>query len=274
MRGQKSFSVVISYIIIISAVVFFIFPIVWLGLTSLKPPLELFSFRLPSHLTLENFAAVLRIYDMVQLSVNSFLIAFFVTTLGVLIGAVAAYGFARFKFPLRLPVLIAILVMRMIPGIALTIPLYLMMNTWGLLDTRFAIILAQLGFVLPLSVWIMEGFFRGLPRELDEAALIDGCSRLGALFRVIFPISGPGLAVTAIFTFLFSWNDFGTPLVLSLTPKAQTLPVALSQMNLLYGIRWDHMAAASMMYIIPTVVIAALLGRYIVQGLTLGAVKG
>jgi multiple sugar transport system permease protein len=274
MTTGKHISKLLSYSIVVVTLVFFIFPIVWLALTSVKPRAELFSFSLPSVVSFGNFAEVLRTYDMVQFSINSFIISFAVTLIGIFIGSIAAYSFARFHFPFKMPILFAVLAMRMIPGVSLLIPLYLMINQWGLLNTRAAVIITELAFVLPLAVWIMEGFFRTLPRELDEAALIDGCSRLGALFRVILPVSGPGLAVTGIFTFLFSWNDFVLPLVLTSTPDAQTLPVALSQMNLLYGIRWDHMAAASMMYIIPTIIIAALLGRYIVQGLTLGAVKG
>jgi len=274
MRSHQRRAELISYATVVTAIVFFLFPIAWLALTSLKLPSELFSLSLPIPPTLRNYAVVLKTYDMTRFFLNSLIIATTVTTFALLIGVLAAYGFARFRFPLSLPLLIAILGFRMVPTISLVIPLYLMMSSRGLLDTRAAVIITELAFTLPLAVWIMEGFFRSLPREFDEAALIDGCSRLGALFRIVLPISAPGIAVTAIFTFLFSWNDFVLPLILTSTRNARTLPVALSQMNLLYGIRWDQMSAASMLYIIPTIVIAVLLQRHIVRGLTLGAVKG
>jgi multiple sugar transport system permease protein len=264
----------LSYSILILTVVFFTLPVLWLFFTSLKPVSELFSQALPIPPTLVNYTTVLKTYDMARFFLNSLVIAVVVTVLGVIIGAVAAYGFARYRFPLSSLLLVAVLVVRMVPGISLIIPLYLLASGFGMLNTRLAVIITELAFALPLAVWIMEGFFRSLPKDLDEAALIDGCSRLGAFFRVILPIAAPGVAVTAIFTFLYSWNEFVFPLVLNSLPESHTLPVALSQMNLLYGIRWDHMSAASMMYIIPTIVIAALLQRYIVQGLTAGAVKG
>lgn len=274
MRRNERIKIYLSYLLIGLAVLFFVFPIFWLGLTSFKPPRELFSFGLPSQFTLENYLSVFRTYEMTAFLANSLVTSLSVTALAVGIGALGAYGFARYRFAGSGLLLVLVLVMRMIPSISLMIPLYLMFANLGLLNTRAAVIIAQLAFVLPLAIWILEGFFRSLPKELEEAALVDGCSRLGTFWRIVLPISAPGLAVTAIFAFLFSWNDFALPLVLTSTPASQTLPMALSQMSLLFGIRWDHMSAASMMYIVPTILIAALLSRFVVRGLTAGAVKG
>ena len=274
MKQGERLKQIISFVVVGLAIVFFIFPIFWLGLTSFKPRQELFSFSFPSRFSLEGYASVFTDYKIGAFLSNSVLISLTVTALAVMIGSVSAYGFARYTFPGSRFLLIGVLVMRMIPSISLMIPLYLMMARWGLLNTKAAIIMAQLAFVLPLAVWILEGFFRSLPRELEEAALVDGCTRMGTFWRIVLPMSAPGLAVTAIFAFLFSWNDFALPLVLSSTPASQTLPIALSQMSLLYGIRWDQMSAASMMYIVPTILIAGLLSRFVVRGLTAGAVKG
>ena len=251
----------LSYGVVAIAVFVFVFPVFWLGLSSFKPPRELFDVALPSVFTLENYEAVLRNYAMGAFFRNSLVTAVAVTLGTVVIGGLAAYAFARYSFKGRQLTLFSVLVLRMIPGISLTIPLFLLISQFRLLDTLGAVIVGQLAFALPQSVWILEGFFRGLPIELEEAALVDGCSRLQALLYVVVPISTPGLAVTGIFSFLLSWNDFALPLVLTTSPNSQTLPVALSQMSLLYGIRWDHMSAASMMYMVPTILIAIFLSR-------------
>lgn len=261
-------------LLIAAAAFAFVAPIAWLALTALRQPSELFSFSLFFTPTLENFASVLRSYDMGQFFFNSILIASVVMVANVVIGGFAAYAFARFRFPLSTILFIAIICVKMIPSISLIVPLYLMYASSGLLNTIVAVMITEIAFALPLSVWIMESFFRALPRELEEAALIDGCSRFGALIRIVVPLAMPGISVTAIFAFLSSWYSFLVPLVIISAQDKQTLPLALSQMNLLYGIRWDQMSAASIMYILPTVIIAIVLQKYIVSGLTMGGVKG
>ena len=274
MRQNVRLKLGICYAVVAMAVLVFVFPVFWLGLSSFKTPRELFDVALPTSFTLENYQAVLQNYEMGAFFRNSLVTAIVVTVSTVIVGGLGAYAFARYTFRGRQLTLFSVLVLRMVPGICLTIPLFLLISRFRMLDTIGALMIGQLAFALPQAVWILEGFFRGLPIELEEAALVDGCSRLQALLYVVVPISTPGLAVTGIFTFLLSWNDFALPLVLTSSPASQTLPVALSQMNLLYGIRWDHMSAASMMYMVPTIFIAIFLSRYVVQGLTLGAVKG
>lgn len=254
--------------------VIFVAPVAWLAITAIRQPSELFSFSLFFTPTLENFASVLRSYDMGRFFANSLFIAGVVTVANVIIGGLAAYGFARFKFRFSMFLFIAILCVKMIPSISLIVPLYLMYASAGLLNSVAAVIITEVAFALPLSVWIMETFFRALPRELEEAAVIDGCSRFGALVRIVVPLAMPGISVTAIFAFLSSWSSFLVPLVIISSQDKQTLPLALSQMNLLYGIRWDQMSAASIMYIVPTVIIAVVFQKYIVTGLTMGGVKG
>jgi multiple sugar transport system permease protein len=272
-RRQTTFDHAAKVVVVAAAIVF-VAPIAWLGLTALRQSSELFSFSLFFTPTLDNFGSVLRSYDMGQFFFNSILIASVVMVANVVIGGIAAYGFARFRFPLNTVLFIAILCVKMIPSISLIVPLYLMYASTGLLNTIGAVMITEIAFALPLSVWIMESFFRALPREFEEAAIIDGCSRFEAFVRVVVPLAMPGISVTAIFAFLSSWYSFLVPLVIISSQDKQTLPLALSQMNLLYGIRWDQMSAASIMYIVPTVVIAVIFQKYIVSGLTMGGVKG
>lgn len=272
-QRQNTFDHAAKALVVVAAIVF-VAPIAWLALTSLRRPSELFSFSLFFAPTLENFSSVLRSYDMARFFANSLFISSVVTAVNVVVGGLAAYAFARFKFPLSTVLFIIILCIKMIPSISLIVPLYLMYASAGLLNSMGAVIITEVAFALPLSVWIMESFFRALPRELEEAAVIDGCSRLGALWRIVVPLAMPGISVTAIFAFLSSWYSFLVPLVIISSQDKQTLPLALSQMNLLYGIRWDQMSAASIMYIVPTLIIAVVFQKYIVSGLTMGSVKG
>jgi len=263
-----------SHVLVALTAFVFVAPVLWLALTAFREPADLFSFSLFFTPTLQNFTSVLSTYDMVRFFANSLYVAVVVTLGSILIGGLAAYGFARYPFRFSTVLFVAVLCVRMIPNISLIIPLYLMYASFGVLDTLTAVIITELALVLPLSVWIMESFFRTLPKDFEEAAQVDGCSRLQAFFRIVVPLALPGVAVTAIFSFLFSWYDFLMPLVILSTQQKQTLPLALSQMNLLYGIRWDQMSAASMLYIVPTVLIALACQKYIVSGLTMGGVKG
>ena len=264
----------VAKILVVAASVLFVAPVFWLALTALREPSQLFSFSLFFTPTLKNFASVLQSYDMARFFANSLMIAVVVTLANVAIGGLAAYAFARFSFPLSKVLFIAVLCVRMIPNISLIVPLYLMYASSGLLNSLTSVMITEIALALPLSVWIMESFFRALPRDMEEAALIDGCSRMQAFVRIVVPLAMPGVSVTAIFAFLSSWYDFLVPLVIISSQDKQTLPLALSQMNLLYGIRWDQMSAASIMYIVPTAIIAIVFQKYIVAGLTMGGVKG
>jgi len=179
----------------------------------------------------------------------------------------------------------------MVPGVALGVPLFWLFSRADLKNTFEGIVLAHTALQLPLTIWIMVGFLEDIPSELADAGLVDGdipseladaglvdgCNRLNVIYYVILPLAAPGLAVASIFAFLTSWNNFDLSLMLNSAPELLTMPVVpvgMSQMNLLYGIRWDSLSAASVMYIVPTIILALLLQRYIVRGLTAGAIKG
>lgn len=273
MKPRRRF-VILSYVVIITALIVFLFPIVWLLLGSLKPPADVFSTTLPTHPTLENFAAVLQQFPVGQYMRNSLGLAVTSSLIAVVTGSLAAYGLTRYKFRVRGAILLITLLMRMLPGIALGIPLFLLFSQVKLTNTFQGLALAHTAIQLPLATWIMLGFLEDLPPELADAGLVDGCNRLSVIYYVILPLAAPGLAVATIFAFLVSWNNFDLSFILAPTPKLVTMPVGMAQMNLLYGVRWDMMSSAAVMYIIPTIVLALLLQRYVVRGLTMGAVKG
>lgn len=275
MRRQRRLQVLISYAVILAALAIFLFPIVWLVLGSLKPPADILVISLPTRPTLQNYAAVLDTYPVAQFLGNSLRVAFGSTLLSLALGSLAAYGLARYTFRGGRFILFFTLALRMLPAIAVTIPLYLLFARLQLTDTSLGLILAHAAVAqLPLVIWIMYSFFQDIPGELADAGLVDGCTRLTVLYHVILPLAAPGLAVAAVFAFLISWNDFGLALILVSTPDLLTMPVALSMMNLQYGVKWDSLSAAAVMYIVPTMLMALLLQRYITRGLTMGAVKG
>lgn len=276
MRRQRRLQLILSYAVVGVGLVVFLFPIVWMFLGSVKQPADVLAVSLPTRPTLVNYSTVLDTYPVLRYLRNSLVVAIASTSLSLVTGSLAAYGFARdrYRFTGRGSVLLFILVLRMLPGIALGIPLYLLFAKLHLVNQPPALILAHAALQLPLVVWVMQGFFRDVPIELEEAGMVDGASRLTVLYRIVLPLATPGMAVAAILSFLVSWNEFNFALILTSSPDLQTMPVALAQMNLLYGIRWDLLSAAAAMYIVPTMLMALLLQRYIVRGLTMGSVKG
>ena len=204
---------------------------------------------------------------------NSLVIAIGTTVGSLVLGMLAGYGFARFRFPGSDAVRFMVLVTRMAPRIVLVVPYYLMMQRLGLLDTYTGLVIAYISFALPFTIWLLIGFFMDVPLEIEEAAMIDGCSRVGVLLRVVLPIVAPGLVVAAIFAFLVSWNEFLFALILS-GVKAKTLPVVIAGLNTDAGPLYGEMSAAAVMVMLPNIVMTVALQRYLVQGLTLGAVKG
>jgi len=273
-RSSHALLTALAYALLTLAAAVIAAPVVWLFLTSLKSPLELFSLSLPLHPSLDNYRSVLSSQPVAQYLRNSSIVAVCATIASVTIAVLTAYGFARYPYRGSRVLFMLVLVSRMAPAIALVIPLYLVFGKIGLLDTLLGLVIAHTAFALPFAIWLLEGFIRDVPRELDEAGLIDGCTRLSVLRHIMLPVVAPGIAVTGIFSFLLSWNDFLFSLIMTSTPAAETMPVGLSQMTLQYGVRWDQLSAAGMMYIVPTLVIAVVLQRYIVRGLTMGAVKG
>lgn len=269
-----------------------VLPIFWLIVTSIKPAGEITTripVFIPSKPTLANYKGVFfpevgSLYQKAgvareMLSVsgwigirNSVIITLLSTALAIGIGLLAAYAFSRLRFKGRDNLAFWLLSTKMFPPATVILPIFIMMNSFRLVDTQIALILAYLVFNLPFSVWMLRGFFMEIPRELDECAMVDGCSHFGALIRIILPIIVPGIIVTAIFCFIFSWNEFLFALILTRV-KAQTFPVQVSAFLGVKGIQWGPMAAFGVAGSIPPLVLAIAAQRYLVRGLTYGAVK-
>lgn len=270
---------VLRYSLVLLALLAAVTPVYWMLTISLKQEVD--QFAVPPRWfsfvpTLEHYVDAFVRRSFGQYLVTSAIVAVCSTGCALLIGTLAAYALARFSFPRRLDRKLSLWILstRMFPPIVTAIPLFLMMRDVGLLNTRTSLIILYTGFNLPFVVWMMRGFFLEVPRELEEAAMVDGDSRLGALRRILLPLVAPGLAATAVFCLIISWNEFLFALVLAQTDAAMTLPVGIAGRVTQYEIKWGVMSAAGVVAMLPILVFAMAVQKYLVRGLSLGAVKG
>ncbi|MFE9690188.1 carbohydrate ABC transporter permease [Micromonospora sp. NPDC005806] len=206
--------------------------------------------------------------------VNSLLVAAGTVVISLAVGVLGGYALARLRFPLRRVTLLSFLVTYMLPPITLIIPLYLLMSRFGLLDTRTGLIIVYCSLATPFTLWNMSTFFASLPVELEEAARVDGCSRLGALVRVMLPLSKPGILATALYAFLLCWDEFLYSLIFTSTTQAKTVPVAIAEFTGRNAVDFGLIAAGGVLAALPPVVLAVMFQRYLISGLATGAVKG
>ncbi len=264
------------WIILAAAMVLYGFPFLYLLFTSFKAPIDTIAVPptiLPKEWTLENYTNALGRSGVLASFINSAQTAIISTLLSLVLAVPAAYGITRYKTPSGRVFIMAALVTRMVPPVAIGIPLASMMSSAGLADTPIALSIAHTTISLPLSIWLMSSFFEAVPNDLEEAATVDGCSRLGALWRVVIPVVSGGIAVTAIFAFLASWNEFLFALLMTAV-RSQTTPVVIANFQTQFGLDWGSMTALAAVYSIPVILLTLLLQRKIVAGMTLGAVKG
>jgi len=251
-----------------------VLPALWMLLTSIKPP-ALVATNPPTFLfspTSANFTAVLGAKEVVGSIRDTVVISIATTVLSVTIGSYAAYSIARFSTG-GTPVFFFLILVQAIPSVVLGLPFFVMFRQLGLYDTIPGLVLAYTTVSLPFAIWLLVAFFDDIPRELEEAALVDGCSRWGALFRVVMPLARPGLAVAGILTFMSAWNQFFFALVLA-GQNVRTLPQVASNYISTYTLDWGKVAAAGVLLLIPPVIVVLVMQRHIVRGLTFGAVKG
>ncbi len=247
---------------------------------------------LPKELTLSNFQILLaggprgdRVFEQASYFpanlkffplafANSVVVATSVTALTLTLGALAAYAASRLPFRWTHLFMYANLTSRMVPIIVLMVPLYVTLRQLGLLNSLPGIVVTEVGLLLPYAVWILASYFAALPRELEDAARIDGCSRLGAFVRIVLPLSAPGLAACGVITFILSWHELLIPLVVSSRPESMTVPVILAGLVSDFYVFYTLMMAICLLGLLPTVLLVMLLQRYVVRGLTSGALKG
>jgi arabinogalactan oligomer/maltooligosaccharide transport system permease protein len=205
---------------------------------------------------------------------NSVIVSIGTTLLGLALAIPAGYAFSRFKFRGRDPAMFAFLLVQMFPGVIILVPYFLVMKALGLLNTSFGLILAYSVTALPLCVWMLKGFFDTVPRELEEAALMDGCSQTQVFWKIVLPLSLPAVAVTALFSFLAAWNEFLLALTFNTSESMYTLPVGLASLISSTGQAWGDFAAASLLVSLPVVVLFIVFQRFLIEGLSAGGVKG
>jgi ABC-type glycerol-3-phosphate transport system permease component len=253
-----------------------VFPLYWAVIASFTPESRLFvsPALVPRALVLEHYRALFGGRDFWTPIRNSLIVAGATTVVSVLLGAVCAYALARLRFPGKAPALAFVLAVSMFPQISIVSPLYLLLRDLRLLNTYAGLVLPYLTFAMPLAIWLLVGFFRQLPRDLEESGLMDGAGRLRILWEIILPISGPGLATTAILTFLYSWNEFLFALSFTLGPERYTVPVAITLFRGQYQVPWGQILAAAVVATAPVAGIVLVAQRRIIAGLTSGAVKG
>jgi len=254
-----------------------VFPVYWMVATAFKPGQQILSYTpqwIPTSPTLSNFRDAIHQPFFWHAVKNSLIIVSAVVALSVVLAFLASLALAKFHFYGRKAFIVLILGVQMVPLAALIIPLYILMSRLGQIDKLTGVIAMYLTFVLPFTVWTMRGFLLGIPKELEEAAMVDGATRFGAFVRVLLPLVGPGLVATSIFAFIQAWNEFIIAYVFLHTPEKQTLMVWLASFTTLRGTDWGPLMAGATLSALPVVVFFLLVQRRIAFGLTAGAVRG
>ncbi|AYG62643.1 carbohydrate ABC transporter permease [Rhizobium jaguaris] len=270
---------ILAYLGMAFALFITIFPIYWLAQNSFKRDIDIFAvppvwFDFPP--TLMHYEAAFIGQPFLIYALNSFLIAVATTIVSLIFGTMAGYALARFEYPGRWRYQISfwILSTRMMPPIATIIPLFIFFNFFNLLNTKLAVVVAYTAFNLPFVTWMMKSYFQDLPPELEESAMVDGDTRWGAFLRIALPLARPGIAATAIFSLILSWNEFLLALILTQTERSVTLPVGISGRVTQYTTHWGEISAAGFLASVPIIVFALIVQKHLVRGLSLGAVKG
>ncbi|NIN67063.1 MAG: ABC transporter permease subunit [Anaerolineae bacterium] len=276
MKWRRRRGAMVAYLFLILVCLYNIVPFVWMVSTSLKTDKEAYAIPptlWPEEPTYEAYSQVLLWTNFPRYFLNSTIISLGTALLSTLIGSLAGYGFSRFIFRGRGALIGIILASQMLPGVLLVGPYFKMLARFALYNTYPGLILAFTTITLPFSTWMLKGFIDTVPEELDEAALIDGCSRLGAYLRVILPVITPGMVATMIFAFLLAWGDLLWVLVLTSGERMATVTLGLSRLVTQFRIIWPQLMAGSVVGALPPVILYLILQNYLVEGLTAGAVK-
>lgn len=258
-------------------VIFCLLPFYWLINISLKTGPDLSSADLfPPNPTFDNYTSIFQSSSFTKGLTNSAIVSLVTTFIGVIVGSFAAYALARLKMPYKFPLLALVLSITTFPQIAIAAPLFRLWSDIGLYDTLVGLVIPYLTFALPLSIYILVSFFKEIPKDLEEAALVDGATHFEAFRKVVVPLAAPGLATTAILTFISAWNEFLLAFTLTSSPDARTVPVAIQQFSgsTQFEVPLGTQSAASIVISIPLIVLVLLFQKRIVAGLTAGAVKG
>jgi len=276
---ESIFNILVFLILTIGAL-----PAIWIMMTAFRPVAEVNvtpPIWIPQRITLDAFASLFGLNPDYAVGIpvadylrNSIIVSGLATTVSIMLGTMAGYAFSRFEFRGHTLLFLLIMLSRSVPGIALGLPLFLLMRNLGLVDTVHGLAFVYIAVNTPFTVWLMDGFFRQIPPELDESAYIDGCGYWQAFWRIDLPLALPGAAASTIFAFLASWNEYQIASLMTKTPNAKTFPVGLFDLTTQFTVDWRAMCAMSVLMMIPAVTFVVLTQRSLVRGLTFGAIKG
>jgi multiple sugar transport system permease protein len=265
------------------AMVILVVPGAWVVLTAFRPNIEVLArpaVWIPQELTLHNFQGIFGLLPtqpglpVANYFINSLVISITSTVVAIALGMMGGYAFARFRFRGKGALFLGFMLSRTVPGVALSLPLFILWSRIGLIDTPFGLILVYMAINIPFTIWLTDGFFRQIPVDLSEAAQIDGCTRWQAFWRVEFPLARAGLASAAIFAFLTSWNEYALASNLTRTTASKTMPVGLMDFTAQFTVDWTGMSAMAVLIIIPALVLTFIVQKHLIAGLTFGGVKG
>lgn len=263
----------VQTVLILIAMFIMLVPIVWIFLAAFKTHVDVYQLKLLFTPTLENFAIVFDDpYRLGQKLFNSTIVAFVTVVIAIPIATLAAYSFSRFKMRGETLMLVTILATQFVPAVVIILPFFVMFRDIGLLDTRIGLILVNLAIVMPFAIWMIKGFIDGIPMDTEEAAMVDGSSRLQVIRNIVLPMAAPGLLTSAIFCFIIAWNEFLFALILT-NKDAVTLPIGLALFKGEEGDLWNLLSAAGIIIMAPMFVLALMIRKYFVQGMTMGAVR-
>ncbi|PZM08461.1 carbohydrate ABC transporter permease [Rhizobium tubonense] len=257
-------------------------PGIWIVLSSLRPTVEIMAkppVWIPRELSFDAYRAMFGGLGQGGIPVweyfrNSLIVSITSTAIALIIGMSGGYAFARFRFRAKSGVFLGLMLTRSVPGVALSLPLFMVYSRLGIIDTHFGLIVTYVALNVPFTIWLIDGFFRQVPKDLAEAAQIDGCTRWQAFWQVEFPLAGPGIASAGIFAFLTCWNEYALASQLTRSVSSKTLPVGLLDYTSEFTIDWRGMCALAVVMIIPALALTFIIQKHLVSGLTFGAVKG
>lgn len=265
------------------AMVILVVPGAWVVLTAFRPNIEILArpaVWIPNTLTLNNFLGIFGLLTtqqglpVSQYFINSLVISITSTVIAIGIGMMGGYAFARYRFRGKATLFLGFMLSRTVPGVALSLPLFILWSRLGLIDTPIGLIIVYLAVNIPFTIWLTDGFFRQIPVDLSEAAQIDGCTPWQAFWKVEFPLAKSGLASAAIFAFLTSWNEYALASQLTRTTASKTMPVGLMDFTAQFTVDWTGMSAMAVLIIVPALVLTFIVQKHLIAGLTFGGVKG
>jgi len=276
-RRPFQIGLAVRYAVLIGTIILTLFPLVWLVITSLRVQSDIFAVPvhiIPTSVTWRQYVNVFTQYNLAGYLWNTVIVSLATVVCVTVLAVPCAYAMARFRLPGHRVIVTLLLIMRMIPVVALAIPLFAVFASLGLLDTLTSLILAHTAAKLPVAIWLLIGFVQDVPKEIEESAAMDGAGTLRTLVQIVTPLIAPGLGASAVITFLFTWNDLLIALTLASSENAQTLPVGLTNFVSQYGVDWGAMSAAGVLMVIPTLIFVWFAQGLLVKGLVTGAVRG